>query len=177
MDQNKKQGLNTTQIILIVGFLLLLIAVGAATFFIIKSQKQNSGTVPQPPVTGGNLVVDESNLEDIEKILTDSVADGMFEINMNAIWNFPDGKSASTDAYVANSHANHYSFTFEILLDGTEVIYSSSLVPVGSRIKEIALDKELEAGTYDAVCMYHLWTEDGVEDSSCGVNITINVSE
>lgn len=125
----------------------------------------------------GGLVIDDSNLEEVEEILSESVADGMFEINMNTVWHFPNGKSASSDAYVANGNANKHPISFDILIDGTEEVYSSTVIPVGKQIKEIVLDKELQAGDYKAVCFYHLWNEDGTESSSCGVDIVISIAE
>lgn len=175
MNGQKKKVLNTTQLIIIICFVLLIAAIGIAAFFIIKAQKEYS--LADESIPGGNLIVDESNLAEVDAYLSDSVATGMFEVSMNTIWSFPDGKSASTDAYVANSPSNHFPITFEILLDNSDMIYSSTVIPVGNRIKDIVLERDLDAGTYPAVCMYHLWNEDGTEDSSFGVNVTINVLE
>ncbi len=171
MDNGKKGGLNTTQKILIIGFICILAAIGAVAYFLLKKE------APAAETTGNSLLVDDSNLDDIGNQMAEAVADGMFEVNMNTIWNFPDSKSPSADAYVANGSANRYPVSFEILLDGTEQIYASPVIPVGKQIKEIKLEKELSAGTYEAVCMYHLWAEDGTENSSFGVNVTLNIAE
>lgn len=170
----KKKGLSTNQKIAIVGFsviLVVLVVIGVLIY-----QKLSTQQEPAPVTTNGNLVLDESNLGDIDDILTETVADGMFEVNMNTSWSFSDGKSASSDAYVANGLANRYPITFEILLNGEENIYTSTLIPVGKQIKDIILEKDLEPGSYDAVCMYHLWDEDGEENSSLGVNVRITVA-
>jgi len=172
MNKERKKGLSTVHIILICGFICLIAAVGVAAYFIVKSQSNNDVSQVLPK---GSLVIDESNLEDVKEELSEAVAEGMFEVNMNTAWNFPDGKSASTDAYVANGNANSSPISFEILIDGTENVYTSTVMPVGKQIKEIKLEKELSAGLYNAVCFYHLWKEDGTEKSSFGVNITINV--
>ena len=96
---------------------------------------------------------------------------------MNTVWHFQNGKVASSDAYVANGGANKHPISFEILLDGTEEIYSSTVIPLGKQVKEIVLDKNLKAGDYNAVCLYHLWNEDGSESSSCGVDIILSIAE
>ena len=102
--------------------------------------------------------------------------EGMFEVNMNTIWTFPNGESASADAYIANGHANKLPISFEIIVD-EEVVYTSTVIPVGNQIKDIVLDKPLDAGSYNAVCMYYLWNEDGTENSNFGVNIQLVVKE
>lgn len=172
VNGEKRKGLTTSQIILIAGFACVVVAVLIVGFFIYKSMQPG----PQEPASAGSLVVDESNLESIAEDMQSVVDDSMFETNMNVVWNFPDGESPSDDAYVANSGNNHYAVSFEVLLDGTEVVFTSGVIPVGNRIREIKLDRDLPAGSYEAVCMYHLLREDGTENSSFGVNIYINVN-
>lgn len=174
MQSKKNNKLNSTQKILIIGFSCLILAVVVVA--ILLWGKLSSMSQTDTSGAGGNYVIDESNLADVKEAMAQKVEDGYFEVNMNTAWTFPNGEEPSTNAYVANGNANSLPITFEILLE-EEVIYSSGLIPVGNRIKEIKLDKDLDAGTYDAVCMYHLWKEDGTENSSFGVNITIVVHE
>jgi len=176
-QQAHKKGLTITQIILIIGFICLIVVVAVVGFLLYKSMQTQPQPQPQEVVATGNMVVDESNLESIANDMQSKVDDSMFEMNMNVVWNFPDGESASSDAYVANSSGNHYAISFEVLLDGTDVVFTSGVIPVGNRIKEIKLDRDLPAGDYEAVCLYHLLKEDGTENSSFGVNIYIHVSE
>lgn len=167
-----KKKLDTTQIILIVGIVCILIAICVVGYFLINGINGKK----EDTTNTGSLIIDESNLEDVKNQLEESVEKGMFEVNMNTVWTFPNGEAASSDAYVANGNANTLPISFDVLLND-EVIYSSTVIPVGSRIKEIKLDKALPAGSYNAVCMYHLWNEDGTESSSFGVNIQIAVME
>lgn len=167
-ENSKKGKLTLTHIILIIGFLILLIVVCVIGYQLLKPREEPTGI--------GALVVDESNLVEIQEQIDYKEDAGMFEVNMNTIWNFPNGNSASSDAYLANGAANRLPISFEIILD-EEVIYTSTVIPVGNKIKEIVLDKDLEAGIYEAVCRYTLWNEDGTEDSEFGVNITIIVNE
>lgn len=170
LPNTTKKGLTTSQKIMIAGFAVLILVIASASVIIYKALQKPAETA------AGNLIVDESNLSTIGQQLEESIQDGMFEVNMNTTWTFPDALSPSGDAYIANSTANHYPISFDILLgEEQEIIYSSSVIPVGSQIKEIKLDKELEPGTYSAICFYHLWKEDGTENSTFGVNISLVV--
>lgn len=164
----EKKGLTTNQKIMIGGFSALIIVIIAAVFIIIRVLNK-----PEP-VTGGNLVVDETNLTSMSDDLRAQVEDGLFELNMNMIWHFPDGTSASSDAYVANSEVNRYAISFDILVDD-EILFTSTTIPLGSQIKDITLNKDLSAGTYPAVCRYHLLREDGTENSSVDINVTLEI--
>jgi hypothetical protein len=93
-------------------------------------------------------------------------------------WTFPDGKSESKDAYVANSVNNTHPICFDVYMkDSEELLYSSPVLPVGTDLKNIKLDKELPAGEYKATVMYTLLkdTESQEEISSAGFVITITI--
>ena len=163
VTEKKKGRLTTTHKILIGGFAVVIALVCAIGYFLLK---------PEEDTKGGSLVVDESNLEDLREMVNNKEPEGMFEVNMNTVWHFENGSVASSDAYLANGTANNLPLSFEIIVDN-EVVYTSTVIPVGNRIKDIVLDKDLDAGTYSAVCQYTLWNEDGTEDSSFGVNIQL----
>ena len=152
---------------------IIIIALVLVIFFLIKELNKQEPAISSS--TQGNLIVDESNLEGIENQLKDSVKDGMFQVNMNTTWHFKEGNGTSENAYVSNASANHYPITFEVYLKGEEKIYSSTLMPVGTQLKELTLDKELSKGKYDAVCKYYLWNEKKEEVGSLGVNVIIIV--
>lgn len=172
-NEKKSSSLSVNQKIMIGGFAAVILVIIVVGVVILTQKKDNSTPLP----AGTNFVVDESNLETIQNQMKELVEDGMYEMSMSTNWVFPDGESAASDFYLANPSSNHYPITFEILLNGEEVIYSSSLIPVGKQLGELKLDKDLEAGSYDAVCMYHLWKEDGTENSTFGVNIRISVEK
>lgn len=165
MNQEMKQRkITKTHIIMIIAGSIIVALIGVIAFLLLKPEEKTVGN--------GALVVDESNLAEIKESFDSKEPDGMFEVNMSTQWNFPTGDSASSNAYLANGGANHLPLSFEVILED-EVIYSSTVIPVGNRIKEIVLDKDLDAGVYNAVCQYTLWNEDGTEDSSFGVNIQL----
>ena len=122
--------------------------------------------------------VDESNADDIMSELSDKVEEGMFECMMSTTWTFEDAASASTNSYVANVESNLHAIYFDVYLDQTEeLVYSSPILPVGSEIRGIKLDKELSAGDYDAIVMYTLVNEDYEEVSTVGFRITISIKK
>lgn len=122
--------------------------------------------------------VDESNADDIMSELSDKVEEGMFECMMSTSWTFEDAASASSNSYVANVESNRHAIYFDVYLDQTEeLIYSSPILPVGSEIRGIKLDKELSAGDYDAIVMYTLVNEAYEEVSTVGFRIKISVKK
>ena len=121
--------------------------------------------------------VDESNKDTVMEDMGDKVAEGMFECKMTTSWVFEDGKSESPNAYVANVENNLHTIYFDVYEKATEeLLYSSPMLPVGTELDNIKLEKELQKGEYDAVVMYTLVDEDNEEVSTVGFNITISVN-
>lgn len=174
--QNKPK-LNVTQMILIAGIVVIAAAVVFVGVFVLGKAETVPDPAPVPASFGnGNVVVDEQNMNDIFAELDRKAAEGMFEVKMNATWNFLDGKSPSTDAYVANSKANSLPIYFEVETADGEIIYTSPEIPVGSAVKDIVLDHPLGAGNYECVCTYHLLNEDKTVRSSVSVVVRLNVA-
>ena len=121
--------------------------------------------------------VDESNKDTVMEDMGDKVAEGMFECKMTTSWVFEDGKSESPNAYVANVENNLHTIYFDVYEKATEeLLYSSPMLPVGTELDNIKLEKELQKGEYDAVVMYTLVDEDNEEVSTVGFDITISVN-
>ncbi len=117
----------------------------------------NSNEVASSPKR--NVIVNEENAEKVaEEIINQkTVAPGSYQVTMNSTWNFQDGASSSDNAYVENATANTNAVYFDVQLsDSEEIIYESPIIPVGSHLDDIKLDKDLDAGTYDCVLIYHL---------------------
>lgn len=162
---------NKGKVLMIILFIGMLSTIGVLAYMVLNPKE---ATVQQEQQ--GSLLIDESNLEEVTDSISEAVKDGMFEVNMSTDWNFQNGEAASTNAVVANGIANKYPISFDVILDD-EVIYTSTIIPVGKQIKEIILDKELDKGTYNAVCLYHLWNEDGTQNSEFGVKIRLIIEE
>lgn len=120
--------------------------------------------------------VDESNVDDVMDEMSEKVSKGMFECKMTTAWTFDDGKSESPNAYVANVENNLYTLYFDVYEESTnELLYSSPMLPVGTELKNFKLDKELDAGEYNAVVMYTMVDEDLEEVSTVGFKVTISI--
>ena len=154
--------------------------IGVLAYLLLNPQKaQDEPTVVEDTVRGGRgTVATPENIDEIMAKRSEPIEDGYFETSMNVEWNFPNGKSESTNAYVANAPDNIRKIYFDVVLkDTNELIYSSPFIPVGSFIKGFALDKELSKGTYIAECQYHLVDDNDEEVSNFNVNVTITVEE
>lgn len=98
-----------------------------------------------------------------------------YTASMNSDWTFPDAKSASANAYVANVSRNSNPVNFVVVRDDTQdVIYESPDIPVGGNLSNIKLDDEsLPKGTYPCTLTYRLLGENREELSH--VNFSINI--
>ena len=127
-----------------------------------------------------NVVVSPDNVDEVIHNMKkgEFTAPGSYEVTMNTTWNFADGSSASENAYVENSISNTNDVYFDITLaDTEEKIYSSPVIPIGSHLENITLDKKLEKGSYDCVVTYTLVDEEQKPLSTVRVSLTINVEK
>ncbi len=167
-----KKKLTKTQKILIAGFGVISVAIVVAGILIYMALNKKE---PEP---AGSYVIDESNYEDVVDEMYDRLQAGMYEVTMNAIWHFDNGKVASSDAYVANAKSNNSPVFFEVFLKDTdELVYTSTVLPVGTKLKELKLDKPLEKGSYEAICKYNLLDEGGEVSSSVSIAVTLDIAE
>lgn len=124
--------------------------------------------------------ITEGNYERIKERMENEVEEGYFETYMNSEWTFPDGASESTDAVLGNSPNNRKPIRCEVMLEDTgEVVFKTDVIPVGAELPPFKLDADLDAGTYEAICMVYLMNEekDGTytDYSDAGFNVTIKV--
>lgn len=124
--------------------------------------------------------MNEGNYKQIMEEMSERVSEGYFETYMNNQWTFADGSSETKDAILGNSPNNTKPIRCEIVLDDTgEKVFSTDVMPVGAELPPFKLDVDLEAGTYDAMCVVYLLDEeeDGTytDYSNAGFNITITV--
>lgn len=123
-----------------------------------------------------NIVVTPDNVDELlaEREEAEVTPMGSFEVMMRTTWTFPTSKSASTDAYIANSINNRNTVYFTIAKEGSEEpFYTSPYIPVGSRMENVTLDCDLEAGTHDTVLTYHLVDGEYQEISEVSVELEI----
>jgi hypothetical protein len=76
---------------------------------------------------------------------------------------------------VQNRESNTNDVYFDVFIEGDEenAIYESPVIPLGGELQNIALDKELDEGTYDCVMVYHLVDEDQNTVDTLRVTVTI----
>jgi hypothetical protein len=162
----KEEGGKKNKILLIVAILIILILIGIIIFLLWPREEET-----------GNMVVTEDNVEEaISKLAEGGSADtGYYTVSMNNIWHFADGKSASEDAILENSTMNTSNVYFDLVMadDEEHVILKSPVIPVGSKMQNITLDEDLDAGTYDCVCIYHLIDDDQKTTSTLRVGLTV----
>jgi hypothetical protein len=127
-----------------------------------------------------SVVVNEDNVGNIVDDLfnEEPVQVGYYEARMSTTWLFTNGTTApSIDAYVENVPNNTHDVYFDVVLaDTDETIYESPVIPRGSHLDNIALDKELDAGDHEAIVIYHLIDEQQRTVSTLRMAITIRVS-
>lgn len=165
-SQEEAKKVRRKKRMIIIAFIVLLIALIICILLLLRR-----------PEDEGRNIVDRDNVDTIMEDMTDKVAEGMFECMMTTEWTFDNADSESPNAYVANVENNRYTIYFDVYEKETnELLYSSPLLPVGTEIRNIKLDKKLAAGEYEAVVMYTLVDEDEEEVSSAGFNITISIN-
>lgn len=128
-----------------------------------------------------NVVVNESNVESVVDGLVSEAASyvepGYYTVNMNTEWHFSKGDAVSDNARVDNLAENTNDVYFDVFLaeDESEPIYQSPVIPRGSFLEYIALDKVLNEGKYDCVIVYHLIDDNQNTISTLRVAFTIVV--
>ncbi len=164
---------NKKNVIVICVVVLLLAVIGCLVFLLLRKD----GKAPEE--TGG-YVMDEGNYEQIKEDMAAAVQEGYFETYMNTEWTFRDGTAKTEDAVLGNSPNNTKPIRCEVILNDTgEIVYKTGVLPVGAVLEPFQLDQDLDAGSYDAMCMVYLLNEaeDGTytDASSAGFNLTITV--
>ncbi len=158
-------------IIIAISILLIIVLRGVIVFLLLREEKTEE---PKR-----NVVVNQSNAEEIagEMISQEYIAPGYYSASMTTTWHFETGDAASYDAYVANVAGNTNDVYFDIFLaeQEDEPIYQSPVIPRGSELDEIILDKSLDAGTHDCILIYHLVDEEQKTVSTLRVALTIIV--
>lgn len=172
--KEKKGG----QIIYVIGAVVIVVLLGIIVFLLTRPEKQTEIVESVKSEQKRNVVVNENNADKVvEDILEqEQVRSGMYEVTMNSEWKFADGSSISENAYVENVANNTNDVYFDVnLADTDELIYSSPIIPRGSYLENIALDKDLDKGNYDCVLTYHLVDAEQKTLSTLKVKVTIIV--
>jgi hypothetical protein len=171
---SNKIKLTTTQIILIFGIVLIIVVLAVVGVVVSKTMQAKTSNVPIERISGKGTVITEDNVNEDNK----PVANELFTVAMNNVWQFEKGSTPSLNAYVQNHESNTRPFFIEVLEgDPQKLIYTSPVVPVGSTLKEMVLDVPLKKGTYEAVCSYNLLDEDENVTSTVSFAVSIIVNK
>lgn len=170
-EQNQTQAKG--KIVIIFGIVLIIILAAIIVVLLLKGKN-----IDEPK---RNVVVNQQNAEEVvaEMISQEYIEPGYYSTSMTTTWHFERGDVASMDAYVANRNENTNDVYFDIFLEGEEddPIFQSPVIPRGSEIENIVLDKPLNAGTYDCVTVYHLVDDEQNTVSTLRVGLTIIVEK
>lgn len=166
-NQNSKKGKKVNKILLAI-IVILVVAIFVLAYILLHRNDKK-------PTDGRATFVSQDNVEDVKKHLTEKAVDTYYQASMSIDWYFDNGKAASTGAYVENSTENTRTVYFDVHLQKGDLVYSSPYLPVGEKMKEITLEKNLDAGDYPATVTYHLVDDNHKELSTVAVAITIHV--
>ena len=174
MSGKTKEGKNG-KIVIIAGAVIIIALLGIIMFMLASGK----GDKEEPKKR--NVVVNESNAESVAAQMIEEgqefVEPGYYTVSMDTDWHFSKGDAVSDDAWVDNLMENTNDVYFDVFLaeNEEEAIYQSPVIPRGSYLEQIALDKPLEKGTYDCVIVYHLVDEEQETVSTLRVAFTITV--
>lgn len=175
-DEGQKKNM-----LFVIAFVVLLIALVVCIGIIIfrpTTTKMDENVVSKTASALERGFVQESNADNIMAEMEEKVAEGMFECKMTTFWTFDHADAESSNSFVANVESNRNTIYFDVYeSESNELLYTSPMLPVGTEIRNIKLNKELPAGDYDAVVMYTLVDENYEEVSSVGFNITISITQ
>ncbi len=160
--KQKKSGLSVVKLLLII---LILGTLGLGVYAGINLFSQSSEIIQnsEEKVKRNYVVLaDPDTLPSADEKSVNSATS--HDVKMNSTWTFSDGQAYSRDAFVENPSSNLNSVYFKITLNGyKEPIMTSPVLPVGSHLENITLDKALKAGTYNCTLTYTLLSMDGKE--------------
>lgn len=160
--QDNEKGGSKKALVIVSAVSVAVIAVLAAALYV-SSRKTQEVVVSASQETRA-VVVHRDNAESIaEQMFSESKSNVpmSYQVTMNSTWVFPDGQSASTNAYVENSDDNKTPVYFDVIRKDTqETIYRSPVIPLGDHLDNIQLDVDLDAGDYECTLVYHLIDDD-----------------
>lgn len=155
--KNATRGAGT--VMMVIGCLVIVALVGVIIALVMNMNRGPQETPVEEPEQRAVLVTEENVEEMVEEMMEEPEVDipQYYSVSMNMTWNFPDGASPSTNAYVENMAENETPVYFDVIRNDTqETIYQSPVIPLGGTLRNFMLDTDLDAGTYDCTCVYHL---------------------
>ncbi len=134
---------------------------------------------PQPSNRDRNSLegqLEGKTYEEVQAALDRVVAEGMFNISIASVIDFPDGTSEG-EVKIENVPGNHYLMQVDITRnDNGELIYSSGILDPNHHIQRAKLDKDLDAGSYECTALFHALDPETEEPiGQAAAIVTVNV--
>lgn len=175
-SEQKQRTTKGNKIVIIVSGVVIIALISVIAVLLLDRKEEHEPDEPKR-----NVVVNQNNAEEIatEMISQKYVEPGYYSASMTMEWHFETGDAISEDAYVANKIENTNDIYFDVFLadDETDPILQSPVIPRGSELDNISLDKPLDAGTYDCIMIYHLVDEEQNTVSTLRVRFTVIVEK
>jgi hypothetical protein len=129
-------------------------------------------------IHGRGIVALSGNIESVIDQLEEPVQDSYYITTMNPLWHFETWDTPSHNAFVENVPENSRMVYFDLFLDETEeLIYSSPFIPLGARLDNFALDREVSAGIHSATVTYHLVDDEFQSITTVSVAVQLDIKE
>lgn len=180
MNENKSNGVTISKRLITIIGVLLAIIIGLLVFMVMENKNSTAGesknSITTPHVGSG--VISGTTKSDIQAELDEAqrkVDESMLSVEISPNPTFPSGTEMGK-IFIQNPESNKLSFGVQFALEETdEVVYTSGLLPVGSRIEEAILDVDLNKGEYPAVAYFTSYDAEGQPVGQTGLSITIIV--
>jgi flagellar basal body-associated protein FliL len=157
--------------------IVVIIALLVVIVILLLNKKDTTPVETRDDVAARGVVVNQQNAEEVldDFVSEPTVAMGYYTVSMTNEWHFATADAVSADAYVRNLEENTNDVYFDVFLteDEDNAIYKSPIIPRGAELEDIKLDKEMSAGTYDCVLIYHLIDGDMKEVSTLRVGVKV----
>ncbi len=180
-NHKSKTGKLSTKSLVIGGTIIISVLLISCIILVVILLRQN-GTNTTENLTDNSAKVDRDYLvtpDNVDEMIAaldaaEVTPSGSYEVKMNSEWRFRDSSQPSYNAFVSNVINNTQDVFFDVIENESgDTIYMSPIIPVGSALENITLDKDLVAGTYACTLIYHLLDDNGDEFSSLRIAIDI----
>ena len=166
----------TKTVLIIMGAVIAILA-AVIIVMIVRGKKEETAVQPPEEPEKRSTLITEDNADEVLGEMADReyVEPGYYNVRMNTEWHFSSGDAESEDAYVENSEMNTNDVFYDVVLaeDESQVLYKSPIIPVGSSMHQVKLDKKLDAGTHDCIMIYHL--VDDKQETISTLRVTLKI--
>ena len=174
VEVSEKKG-KVQKVITIIVVLLLAILIGMFAWMRFATPKSDAAKLEDTVKAKLGQLEDKSN-DEIQAALDEVIQEGSLRISINENPIFPTGDSEGS-LKIENHPNNHYNMRVVITMTDTgEELYNSGLMPVNSHIDADKLEKDLDAGEYDATATftaYDVESDAEVGQAIAGLRISV----